>query len=154
VPLEIFNSHNSTKIEEKSSNFLYMVQIRVAKNTEGCPKILLSHLACSQIWLNLPVDYWLNKIDPPKNKKQKTPGRYQARYLLDYNYAVCWPHGDSPQSGNHSRGFPGRQLRGSCRVRGVEIDDILVCRVFQTTTCQHSSKVRQQSLETHPKFWP
>jgi hypothetical protein len=156
VPFEIFNSHNSSRIEEKASNFVYMVQVRVAKNTEGCPGTLLSHLACSQIWLNLPVDYWQQKIDPPqKKKKKKNPtGRYQARHLLDYNHAVCRPHGDSPQSRNHSRGFPARQLRGSCRIRGVEIDDILDCRVFQTTTCQHSSKVQQQSLETHPKFWP
>jgi hypothetical protein len=29
----------------------------VAKNIEGCFKIFVSYLACSQIWLNLPVDH-------------------------------------------------------------------------------------------------
>jgi hypothetical protein len=47
-----------------------MVQVRVAKNTEGCAKNLISHLACSQIWLNLPVDYWLHKIDLQKKNKK------------------------------------------------------------------------------------
>jgi hypothetical protein len=45
----------------------------VAKNIEGCFKILVSYLASSQIWLNLPVDHchfgYSTKL--PKTKKKK-----------------------------------------------------------------------------------
>jgi hypothetical protein len=34
-----------------------MVQVILAKNIEGCFKILVSYLVCSQIWLNLRVDH-------------------------------------------------------------------------------------------------
>jgi hypothetical protein len=35
-----------------------MIQVKVVKNIEGCfLENLLSYLACSQIWLNIPVDH-------------------------------------------------------------------------------------------------
>jgi len=30
---------------------------KVAQNIEGCLKILLAYLACSQIWLNIPFNH-------------------------------------------------------------------------------------------------
>jgi hypothetical protein len=48
-----------------------MVEVEVAKNIEGCfLQNLLSYLACSQIWLNLPVDhchFGYNSALPKKN---------------------------------------------------------------------------------------
>jgi hypothetical protein len=37
------------KFKKKSLGFLYIVQLGLAKNIEGCFKILLSYLACSQM---------------------------------------------------------------------------------------------------------
>ncbi len=50
---------NDWNAETKGSQklFLYMVQVMLAINIEWCFEILVSYLACSQIWLNLPVDH-------------------------------------------------------------------------------------------------
>jgi hypothetical protein len=44
-------------------SYTWMIQVCVAKNVEGCLTFfwfLLSYLACTQIWLTLPVDHNLH----------------------------------------------------------------------------------------------
>ncbi len=52
---ENFDSHNSTKSQEKWPDFYTWFKY-VAKHIEGCLKVLLLYLDGSQIWLNLSVD--------------------------------------------------------------------------------------------------
>jgi hypothetical protein len=40
------------KFKKTSLGFQYIIQLGLAKNIEGCFKILLSYLACSQMWLS------------------------------------------------------------------------------------------------------
>jgi hypothetical protein len=53
---ENFDSHNSTKSQEKWPKFYTWFKY-VAKHIEGCLKVLLLYLHGSQIWLNLSVDH-------------------------------------------------------------------------------------------------
>jgi hypothetical protein len=49
-------------------------------------EILLSYLACSQIWLNLHIDYchfgYNTKLPTKKRKKKKTPANCNHHHLL------------------------------------------------------------------------
>ncbi len=78
VLFEIFNSHNSTKIEENFASFTSYTcfQVGSQKNYRRMFKRnVLPYLASSsQIWLNIFVDhlpFWLHhKIDPEKKQKK------------------------------------------------------------------------------------
>jgi hypothetical protein len=95
-----------------------------------------------------------NSPPPPPAKKKKTlTGIKQGTFLITTTpfvglMATVLSRGIIPEDsllGNFVEAVAFVVLR---------LMTFLTARVFQTTTCQHSSKVQQQSLETHPKFWP